>query len=55
MLAVTFISFPLAGLTSWAWSQGWFWWLVLGEGLVVAAVYAILRARVSGLQWDSME
>jgi len=55
MLAVTFISFPLAGLTSWAWSQGWFWWLVLGEFAVVAVVYAILRARVNGLSWDSME
>jgi ABC-2 type transport system permease protein len=55
MLAVTFISFPLAGLTSWAWSQGWFWWFVLGEGLVVAVIYAILRARVSELEWDSME
>jgi hypothetical protein len=55
MLAVTFISFPLAGLTTWAWSQGWFWWLLLGEAVVVAAVYAILRARVSGLRWDSME
>lgn len=55
MLAVTFISFPLAGLTSWAWSQGWFWWFVLGEAVVIAAVYAILRARVSGLAWDSME
>jgi len=55
MLAVTFISFPLAGLTSWAWSNGWFWWFVFGEIVVVASVYAILRARVSGLRWDSME
>lgn len=55
MLLVTFISFPLAGLATWAWSGGWFWWLVLGEGLVVAIVYAILRARISGLDWDSME
>ena len=55
MLVVTFISFPLAGLTSWAWSQGWFWWLVLGEVVVAGATYAILRARVSGVTWDSIE
>jgi ABC-2 type transport system permease protein len=55
MLAVTFISFPLAGLATWAWSGGWFWWFVSGEAVVIAAVYAILRARVSGLAWDSME
>jgi ABC-2 type transport system permease protein len=55
MLVVTFISFPLAGLTSWAWSSGWFWWLVLGEVVVVAGVYAILRASINGLRWDSME
>jgi hypothetical protein len=55
MLAVTFISFPLAWVTSFAWSHGWFWWLVLGEVVVVASVYAILRARINGLGWDSIE
>jgi hypothetical protein len=55
MLAVMFISFPLAGLTSLAWSRGWFWWFVLGEVVVVASVYAILRARINGLAWDSIE
>jgi ABC-2 type transport system permease protein len=55
MVVVTFISFPLAGLTTWAWSQGWFWWFVLGEAVVVAVIYVILRARVSELRWDSME
>jgi hypothetical protein len=55
MLVVTFISFPLAWLTTWAWSNGWFWWFVLGEAVVVVGIYAILRASISGLQWDSME
>jgi ABC-2 type transport system permease protein len=55
MLTVTFISFPLAGLTTWSWSGGWFWWLVLVESIVALGMYLVLRHRINECPWDLME
>jgi len=45
----------LAGVAAWAWSGGWFWWLVLAELLAVSALYAGLRSLISAARWPPLE
>ena len=53
MILVTIVAFSLSGLTSVAWSGGWFWWLVLGETAVVGAVYTILQIHLKKCGWPA--
>jgi hypothetical protein len=53
MILVTAVAFALSGLTSVAWSGGWFWWLVLGELAVVGTVYTILRFHIKNCGWPA--
>lgn len=49
------VGFGLAGLTAFAWSQGWFWWLVASETVVVIALYSAVRGLVARARWPSIE
>ena len=40
---------------SWAWSAGWFKWLILVETVVAIALYAGVRASMANARWSSME
>ena len=55
LIGVMIVTFALAGIASLAWSQGWFWWLILGEAVVAAMLYAILRVRLGRTRWASAE
>lgn len=51
-MGVMVLSMTLAGLSMWSTSGGWFWWLVLGEILLVTCVYTVLRRSVSLTRWE---
>ncbi len=55
MILAIIIAFALAGAASFAWTQGWFRWLVLGEAIVAASLYAIMRAALAKARWPSTE
>jgi ABC-2 type transport system permease protein len=55
MIVVLFVSMALAGIVAWSWSSGWFWWLVLGESILVVVLYAVLRVSLTKARWPSME
>ena len=55
MMVMMFIAFGLAGLASFAWEQGWFWWLVSVEAVVAAVLYFVLRLTLVKARWPSME
>jgi ABC-2 type transport system permease protein len=55
MMGATFSSLLMAGLTAWAWSRGWFLWLLLVETLVAGAVYAGMRASLAAQRWRPVE
>jgi hypothetical protein len=55
MILVMLISGSLSGVAMWAWSAGFFLWLVLGELIVAAGLYAMMRASLVGARWSSLE
>jgi hypothetical protein len=55
MMLMMFLAFGLAGLASFAWSLGWFWWLVSVEAVVAVVLYSVLRLRLVRARWPSME
>jgi ABC-2 type transport system permease protein len=55
MMGVMFVSMALAGFATWAWSAGWFRWLLLIEAIVAVALYAPMRASIKAGRWQSME
>jgi ABC-2 type transport system permease protein len=55
MVGVTIVSLALAGITIWAWTSDWFWWLVLGESILAAVLYTWMRASLKKVRWMSME
>ncbi len=55
MILTMLLTVTLAGVTVWAWAQGWFHWLLLGEAIVVGLLYYIFRARMSRATWDATE
>jgi hypothetical protein len=55
MLGVIPFALLLSGVAVWAWSGGWFNWLLLGETILVFGVYGVLRANVSAARWSPME
>lgn len=55
MVAMMMVSGVFAGVGALAWSQGWFWWLVLGEAILTACVYAGMRASVSNSRWKPID
>ena len=55
MLGVMVVSGALSGLAAWAWSGGWFGWLLLVELIALGPVYVGLRASISRARWPSLE
>jgi hypothetical protein len=55
MFLVMIPSMGLAWLASWAWSGGWFWWLMLVETIVAIGLYAAMRMALANVRWPSTE
>jgi hypothetical protein len=55
MFAVMLLAAVLSGITSWAFSAGWFGWLIVAELLVVIPAYVGGRMLVSKLRWRPAE
>jgi hypothetical protein len=55
MIGVMVASGLLAGVASWAWSSGWFGWLLLVEVVVTSILCVGLRASISAARWPPME
>jgi hypothetical protein len=55
MILVMFVAFALAGLASLSWSQGWFWWLLLGETFLASSLYVGMRLALAKSRWASIE
>jgi len=52
---VMFVSMALAGISAVSWFFGWFWWMLLIELIVAAALYAPMRASIKAARWTTME
>jgi ABC-2 type transport system permease protein len=55
MIGATLVSTILSALASWAWTFGWFNWLLLVELILVLGLYALMRAAIEGARWESAE
>jgi len=55
MVGVMIVSGILSGIAAWAWSSGWFGWLLVFEIVVTSALYISLRALVSASRWPPAE
>jgi ABC-2 type transport system permease protein len=55
MIGVMVISFALAGAAAWSWSHEWFWWFILGEAVVAAILYLVMRQLLAKVLWPSAE
>jgi hypothetical protein len=55
MIVVMIISFSLAGVASVTWSLGVFWWLVLGEAIIVMSLWPLLHRRLTRISWQATE
>lgn len=55
MILVMLLTFGLAMVSSLAWTQGWFWWLVAGEAAVAVVLYATMRFALAKVRWPSTE
>ena len=55
MMGVMIVTLGLAALTSVLWTQGWFWWLVSGEAVVVSGLYFAMRLSLARVCWPSSE
>jgi hypothetical protein len=55
MIVVMMISFAISGVAMLLRSMGWFWWMVLIESILAAAIYASLHRAIRKTPWRSME
>ncbi len=55
MIGFLVASMTLTAVTVWAWSTGWFHWLLIGESVVVAALYPFLRSIAARAQWTPID
>jgi hypothetical protein len=53
-VGVMFFSMALAGISLLAWSTGWFWWFLLVEVVVAAALYVALRHSLGQVRWSPL-
>ena len=54
-IVVMIVAFALAGLASYSWTQGWFWWLMLGEAIVAVGLYSAMRLSLTHARWASID
>jgi hypothetical protein len=55
MIGVMLVSMALAGISAWAWADGWFKTFLLVELLIMAGLYAALRTSLASSRWESLE
>jgi hypothetical protein len=55
LFGVMIIAAGLSGLATWSWESGWFSWMLLGEVVVAAIVYALMRVSLASMRWPSIE
>jgi len=55
MILVMMISFALSGLAYFSWDQGWFWFLIIGETILAATLYCVMRKSLARVRWSSVE
>lgn len=55
MMGVMMASMALAGISAWAWTDGWFKIFLLVELVIMAALYAALRTSLASSRWESLE
>jgi hypothetical protein len=55
MIGVMLASMALAGISAWAWADGWFKIFLLIEALIMAALYTALRASLAASRWEPLE
>lgn len=55
MLVVTFVSMGVAGAAALADTLGFLWFFLIGETIVAAAVYAILKHRCAKARWPAID
>lgn len=55
MMLMSIIALVLSGVATWANMRGWLHWLLLGETVLVAGLYAFLRARLNRAKWTTVE
>ena len=55
MIGVMLLSGLLSGAATWAWSGGWFLWLVMFELVAVVALYVVMRASISAARWPPLD
>jgi hypothetical protein len=55
MMGAMLVSAVLSGLALWAWSVGWFKWLLLVEAVLVVLLYAGMRALIATARWSPLE
>lgn len=55
MIVVMMVTFGLAQLAAMSWSQGWFWWLMLGETIIAAVLYFAMRLSLAKARWPTVE
>jgi ABC-2 type transport system permease protein len=54
-LVATAATVVLAAVVTWAWSAGWFAWLILAELIIAMILYTSMRATVANARWSSLE
>lgn len=55
MIGAMLSSMVISGIAWWAWSTGWFWWFLMGETILMIAVYAVMRTSVGTLSWTPLD
>ena len=55
MLGVMAVSGILSAVASFAWSTGWFGWMLAFEIVMVGVAYVVLRAALSAARWPPLE
>jgi hypothetical protein len=51
VLGSMFFALCLAGITTWSWTEGWFWEYLAAQALLGVGVHTILGRRISRARW----
>jgi uncharacterized membrane protein len=55
MLGIIFFSMAIAGVATFAWSAGFFWYFVAFEFLVAVSLYVALRYMLNHRTWPRLD
>lgn len=54
-IGVMMFSLILAGVSLWAWSNGFFRWMIILESFLVGVTYLAMRRSLARVHWESLE